>query len=81
MRLLRDIHGLLLLLLASVAFGQPSIEARVLDAVSNEPLPYASVVSMRSGEGVITNEEGVFRMTAVNDNDTLVFSYLGFRSL
>lgn len=55
--------------------------ARVIDAATLAPLPYASVVSVRTGEGVITNEEGVFRMVAVDDSDTLIFSYLGYQKL
>lgn len=67
--------------LATAAFGQAPLEARVADATSGEPLPYASVVSIRKGEGVITNEEGVFRIASVQDDDTLVFSYLGYQRL
>jgi|GEM_PF-869395 len=81
MRLLRQVHGILFLLLVQSIVAQRPLETRVVDAVSKEPLPYASVVSGRTGEGVITNAEGVFRMTAVNDDDTLIFSYLGYQRL
>ena len=52
-----------------------------MDARTQEPLPYASVVTSKNGQGVITNEEGIFRITAVAEEDTLVFSYLGYRSV
>lgn len=78
---LRSVHGLLFLPLASVGFAQHPLEARVVDAGSNEPLPYASVVSVNTGQGVITNEQGVFRMATVDDDDTLVFSYLGYQPI
>lgn len=81
MRSLRLVHGLLFAGLAPFVLAQRPLEARVLDAVTKEPLPYASVVSTRTGEGVITNEEGVFRMASVNDDDTLLFSYLGYQRL
>ena len=58
--------------------GQRPLEARVVDGTSMEPLPYASVVGTSNGESVITNAEGVFRMSAVNEEDSLVVSYLGY---
>ncbi|MCC6840805.1 MAG: carboxypeptidase-like regulatory domain-containing protein [Flavobacteriales bacterium] len=73
--------GSILLLLPVIALGQRPVEARVLDDRTSEPLPYASVVLAVDGKGVITNEEGVFRITAVAEEDTLVFSYLGYRSV
>lgn len=66
-----------LVLIQGVA-GQTPVEARVVDAGTNGPLPYASVVSGASGAGVITNEEGVFRIS-VPDGDSLSISYVGYR--
>lgn len=81
MPVLRQVLGSLFLLLASIGFGQRPLEARMVDAVSGTPLPFASVFSVGTGEGVITNEEGVFRIPAADDADTLVFSYLGYQRL
>ncbi|HNE81747.1 MAG TPA: carboxypeptidase-like regulatory domain-containing protein, partial [Flavobacteriales bacterium] len=69
------------LLLPLVGIGQATLQGRVMDARTQEPLPYASVVTSKNGQGVITNEEGIFRITAVAEEDTLVFSYLGYRSV
>ncbi|MGV9012757.1 MAG: carboxypeptidase-like regulatory domain-containing protein [Flavobacteriales bacterium] len=79
MATLRPIVGLLFMLLAITVFGQRPFGSRVVDAASLEPLPYASVVCLRTGESVITNAEGVFRMAEVLDADTLVISYLGYQ--
>ncbi len=81
MRFLRKIHGPLSLLLAAAVSGQTPLEVRVVDGATLSPLPYASVVLERTGEGVITNENGVFRMVAVDDADTLICSYLGYQRL
>jgi len=69
------------LLLPSVGMGQAPLQGRVMDARTQEPLPYASVVTAKDGKGVITNEEGVFRIPSVAVGDTLVFSYLGYQRL
>ncbi len=61
--------------------AQAPLQGRVVDARTLEPLPYASVITAKDGQGVITNEEGTFRIPAVAEEDTLVFSYLGYRSL
>lgn len=73
--------GTLFLLLPVIAMGQRPMEVRVVDARTSEPLPYASVVTAKDGKGVITNEEGVFRIPSVAAEDTLVFSYLGYQRL
>lgn len=69
------------LLLPSAGMGQAPLQGRVVDARTQEPLPYASVVTAKDGQGVITNEEGVFRIPSVAAEDTLVFSYLGYQRL
>ncbi|MBK9421432.1 MAG: carboxypeptidase-like regulatory domain-containing protein [Flavobacteriales bacterium] len=76
---LRPIPVLLFVFLATIVLGQRPLGSRVVDAASLEPLPYASVVCLRTGESVITNAEGVFRMIEVVEADTLVISYLGYQ--
>jgi hypothetical protein len=66
------------LVLALAVAGQPALEARVVDAVTSDPLPYVSVATS-TGKGVIANEEGVFR-TNVKDGDSLSISCLGYHS-
>lgn len=81
MRSLRLLHWCCFLCLAATVLGQGPLEARVVDAASSEPLPYASIICAATGESVITNEDGVFRMIAVREEDSLVFSYLGYQRL
>ncbi|MBP5393361.1 MAG: carboxypeptidase-like regulatory domain-containing protein, partial [Bacteroidaceae bacterium] len=72
----------LLLLWTAQAFGQDAmltVTGRVVDAVTGEPLPYASVY-MDKGKGTLTNIEGDFRLTA-SPQDILTFSFIGFEKM
>ncbi len=73
-------------LLALTAQGQESedtvetkeIKAMVINAQTNEPLESVHVINLNEVVGTITNEEGTFSIAA-SVNDTLYFSYLGFK--
>lgn len=56
-----------------------SISAIVVNAQSDEPLESVHVVNLNKVVGTITNEKGEFSITAAV-NDTLYFSFLGFKS-
>ncbi len=71
----------LLCVWAGGAYAQGPLVATVFDTATGQALPYASVASKATGETVITNAEGVFRFASVQDDDTLVFSYLGYQRL
>ena len=53
--------------------------AIVINAQSDTPMESVHVVNLNQVVGTITNEKGEFSITAVV-NDTLYFSYLGFKS-
>ncbi|MEZ2415695.1 carboxypeptidase-like regulatory domain-containing protein [Muriicola sp. E247] len=54
-------------------------KARVVNAQTNEALESVHVVNLNQVKGTITNAEGEFTIQAAV-NDTLYFSYLGFKS-
>ncbi len=54
-------------------------EAVVLNAQTNKPLESVHVINLNQVIGTITNREGKFTIPAAV-NDTLYFSYLGFKS-
>jgi len=56
------------------------INGKVLNASDNVVLENVHVVNLNSVKGTLTNEEGGFMMKA-EVNDTLYFSYLGFKSI
>lgn len=55
------------------------IEAVVVNAQSDRPLESVHVVNLNQVIGTITNKKGEFAITAAV-NDTIYFSYLGFKS-
>lgn len=74
-------HSLFLLLLPTSACAQTLISARVLDADTQEPLPYCSIAITGSTRGTITNADGDFRLRVENESDTIRFSYVGYVTL
>ena len=58
------------------AWAQQSFSARIIDAASKEPLPFAHVY-VGEGQGTVTNYEGVFSVMAEPD-DVLKISYIGY---
>ncbi|MEZ5024617.1 MAG: carboxypeptidase-like regulatory domain-containing protein [Chitinophagales bacterium] len=55
----------------------------VKDKLTGEPLPYATVSHLNQNSGVITDENGNFRLELekIDKKDTLVISYLGYKVL
>ncbi|MFZ6052629.1 carboxypeptidase-like regulatory domain-containing protein [Halocola ammonii] len=51
---------------------------RVLDAVAETPLEYATVYNKRNGKATITNQHGFFTLNELLPGDTLVVSYVGY---
>lgn len=56
------------------------IEGKVLNSATDEPLENVNIVNLNTVRGGTTSEEGDFRIRA-SVNDTLYFSYLGFKSI
>lgn len=57
------------------------LHGKILDAETNEPLPFASVSEAKTGRGAYTNEQGYFTLNEVS-SDTVVLncSYIGYKS-
>lgn len=58
---------------------EQEINAIVVNAQSDKPMASVHVINLNQVTGTITNEKGAFTITAAV-NDTLYFSYLGFKS-
>ena len=54
----------------------------ILDETNNTPIPFSSIY-LKSGKGVVSNEEGRFRLNinSVNINDSLFISCMGYQTL
>ncbi len=71
--------SVVLLSAISVSAQRKTIQGKVLDE-TNTPLPGATVVITQAKSGGITDIEGNFRIENASPQDTLVVSYLGYRS-
>ncbi len=77
---MKHLFPLLLFLFCSTVCAQEKmIHSRVVDAKTNEPLPYAQIY-VSVGKGTLTNDEGNFSIK-VNRNDTLRISYVGYEKI
>lgn len=69
-----------LLIVSGFAFAQEPIKGTVMNASNDQPLENVNIVNLNQVVGAITDENGKFEIKA-EVNDTLYFSYLGFRSI
>lgn len=73
--------SLIFLLVTAFAFAQEEpIKGTVMNAANDQPLENVNIVNLNQVVGAVTDEEGNFQIKAAV-NDTLYFSYLGFRSI
>jgi len=83
---MKNYYILLIALIGLNGFSQETnneqegaIQAVVVNAQSDRPLESVHIVNLNQVIGTITNKKGEFSITAAV-NDTLYFSYLGFKS-
>jgi len=55
-----------------------SIQGRVVDAATNEPLVGCTVAVKGAGIGTTTDTDGRYAVAVPNENATLIFSFVGF---
>lgn len=63
-----------------ISFGQITIQGRILNKETQEPVPYANIGISNSNVGTLSNLDGSFSIPIPNKfiRDTLIFSALGF---
>ena len=71
---------LILLTLPNLSFGQITVEGKIHDSATQEPVPYANIGIANSSIGTISNTDGSFSIEIPEKflNDTLLCSALGF---
>lgn len=71
-----------LFILSSFCFSQEitTVKGAIINANNNTPLENVNIVNLTQVIGTSTNKKGEFSID-VKANDTLHFSYLGFKSL
>jgi len=61
--------------------AQTKYQSQVIDAETNEPLAFVSVVLKGQSKGTITDIDGRFTITTSEPNDIILFSYVGYENL
>lgn len=69
--------------LSCLVFGQkndgyPSIEGRILDAATREPILYANIFNKTLQKGTISNSDGYFRVEAKSLQDSIFVTFIGY---
>ncbi|CAL2102992.1 Carboxypeptidase-like protein [Tenacibaculum sp. 190130A14a] len=72
---------LLVAILWSISFqAQETLKGQVVHSETKKPLSAAHILNLNTVVGTITNEKGLFELTA-KANDTVLVSFLGFSSI
>ena len=68
--------------LFSFSIKSQELSGIILDETNKKPIPFSSIY-LKSGKGVVSNEEGRFRLNinSVNINDSLFISCMGYQTL
>lgn len=71
----------LLVMTASHMFGQAvTVQGRVTDSNSGDPIPFSNVVFVGTTVGATTDFDGYYTITTSNFTDSLVASYIGYKN-
>lgn len=55
------------------------VTGSICDSLSGEPLPFVNIAGNSSGTGTISDINGKFRLSTVQKQEYLIFSYVGYR--
>ena len=77
---MRKIWGLLMLIFFYNGFAQENFSARLENETTGLPMPSVHILNLTQVIGTITDQKGNFEIPA-KANDTLYFSYLGYKPL
>jgi len=70
------------LLIGNLSANAQTLSSKILDSVSQQPIPYVTV--QLKNKGVITNEEGIFSFLLnenIKETDSLFISCIGYESI
>ncbi|TDN85212.1 carboxypeptidase-like protein [Salegentibacter sp. 24] len=76
----KSFFTLFLLFLSLQAFSQDVVSGTVMNAANDKPIEKVHIVNLNQVKGAVSEEDGTFELQATV-NDTLYFSYLGFRPI
>jgi hypothetical protein len=73
-------YFLFFIIISNSSFAQEKVIGIIENDADSKPISNVHVINLNSVVGTISDKEGVFEIDA-NVNDTLFFSYLGFKSI
>jgi len=56
-----------------------TIEGNIIDKLTNEPMPYATIINNNTKKGTISNINGYFKLKVENPLDRIIISYIGYK--
>lgn len=65
---------------AMPSYAQQQVSGTVTDANTGEPFPGVNVIIKGTTQGASTNAEGHYTLSGVAESDTLVFSFIGYKT-
>lgn len=76
----------MLLLLVAIGisvstYAQTSVSGQIKDKETNDPLPSVNINVKGTKTGVASDFDGMYSLSNLNTNDTLIFSFVGFKTL
>lgn len=72
---------LLVLLFPFAALAQSTLDGKVVDKVSKQPIPGVNVVVQGAANSTQTDFDGKFRLTKIKKGDKVLVSYIGYNSV
>lgn len=73
------IYLLVFSITTSIAFSQSTVTGTVVDD-ADLPIPGVNIAIKGTTQGTVTNFDGEYTLTDVNNGDVIVFSYVGFKT-
>ena len=61
-------------------FGQTVFEGKIIDKNSKESIPFVNIFVQNSTQGVISNEDGIFKFYIPNGAEKIEISHIGYKS-
>ena len=77
--IMKHIISLLFIVIGSISVCSQNLTAKLIDANTNKPIPYANI---KTGDysGVISNEEGYFTLHDIQNDTHITISCLGYKN-
>jgi len=71
---------MLLFMLPMSFFAQQTVSGTVTESGTGLPIPGVNILVQGTSNGTTTDFDGNYSLSGINENDVLVFSYIGFLS-